>query len=111
MSFTGSTSLDLRFGPFELDAAAGELRKAGTLIKLQPQPFRLLQILAERAGTVVTREEIQQNLWSEATFVDFEHGINFSIKKSGAHLLTTPKSRDILRLCRGGVIGLSLMCR
>jgi hypothetical protein len=66
------------FGPFELDVAAGELRKAGILIKLQPQPFRVLLLLAERGGTVVTREEIQQHLWSESTFVDFEHGINFS---------------------------------
>jgi DNA-binding winged helix-turn-helix (wHTH) protein/Tol biopolymer transport system component len=81
MSFLGPTSPHLRFGPFELDAAAGELRKAGILIKLQPQPFRLLLLLAESAGTVVTREEIQQCLWSESTFVDFEHGINFSIKK------------------------------
>lgn len=82
MPFPGPTTTPyLRFGPFELDATAGELRKAGTLIKLQPQPFRLLQFLAERTGSVVTREEIQQYLWSESTFVDFEHGINFSIRQ------------------------------
>ena len=103
MSFPGPTHADLRFGPFELDAAAGELRKAGTLIKLQPQPFRLLQILAERAGTVVTREEIQQSLWSEATFVDFEHGINFSIKKiRGALADDAEKPRYIETLPRRG---------
>jgi TolB-like protein/DNA-binding winged helix-turn-helix (wHTH) protein/Tfp pilus assembly protein PilF len=51
------------------------------LIKLQPQPFRLLLLLAERAGRVVTREEIQRRLWSDSTFVDFEHGINFSINQ------------------------------
>jgi Tol biopolymer transport system component/DNA-binding winged helix-turn-helix (wHTH) protein len=69
------------FGPFKLDPATGELRKTGILIKLQPQPFHLLQLLAERAGTLVTREEIQRCLWSESTFVDFEHGINFSINQ------------------------------
>jgi TolB-like protein/DNA-binding winged helix-turn-helix (wHTH) protein/Tfp pilus assembly protein PilF len=72
---------DICFGPFKLDAAAGELRKGGTLVKLQPQPLRILLLLAERAGTVVTREEIQRCLWSESTFVDFEHGINFSINQ------------------------------
>lgn len=75
------TSPNLRFGQFELDAAAGQLRKAGLLIKLQPQPFHVLLLLAEHAGTVVTREEIQQSLWSDSTFVDFEHGINFSINQ------------------------------
>jgi DNA-binding winged helix-turn-helix (wHTH) protein/Tol biopolymer transport system component len=71
----------LSFGPFTLDPASGELRKAGTPIKLQPQPFRLLLLLAERAGTVVTRDDIQKCLWSDSTFVDFEHGINFSINQ------------------------------
>jgi len=69
------------FGPFMLDPASGELRKAGVLMKLQPQPFRLLLLLVERAGSLVTREEIQRCLWSKSTFVDFEHGINFSINQ------------------------------
>ncbi len=91
------------FGPFELDAAAGEVRKAGILIKLQPQPFRVLLLLAERAGTVVTREEIQQCLWSEATFVDFEHGINFSINQiRGALADDAEKPRYIETLPRRG---------
>jgi DNA-binding winged helix-turn-helix (wHTH) protein/Tol biopolymer transport system component len=103
MSFLGPTSPNLRFGPFELDAAAGELRKAGTLIKLQPQPFRLLQLLAERTGSVVTREEIQQCLWSESTFVDFEHGINFSIKQiRGALADDAEKPRYVETLPRRG---------
>jgi DNA-binding winged helix-turn-helix (wHTH) protein len=72
---------NLCFGPFELNPASGELRKSGILIKLQPQPFRLLLLLAECSGTVVTREEIQRCLWTESTFVDFEHGINFSINQ------------------------------
>jgi DNA-binding winged helix-turn-helix (wHTH) protein len=70
-----------RFGPFELYPAPGELRKTGLPIKLQPQPFKLLLLLIERAGTVVTRDEIRQRLWSGSTFVDFEHGINFSINQ------------------------------
>jgi len=91
------------FGPFELDAAAGELRKAGLLIKLQPQPLRVLLLLAERAGTVVSREEIQRCLWSESTFVDFEHGINFSVNQiRGALADDAEKPRYIETLPRRG---------
>ncbi len=71
----------IRFDAFELDVTSGELRKAGILLKIQPQPFRVLLLLIERAGQVVTREEIQRCLWTESTFVDFEHGINFSINQ------------------------------
>jgi eukaryotic-like serine/threonine-protein kinase len=70
-----------RIKDFELDAATGELRMAGALVKLQPQPFRVLLLLVERAGQLVTREEIQRCLWKDSTFVDFEHGINFSINQ------------------------------
>jgi DNA-binding winged helix-turn-helix (wHTH) protein len=71
----------IRFDTFELDPTSGELRKSGILLKLQPQPFRVLLLLIERAGQVVSREEIQRRLWTESTFVDFEHGINFSINQ------------------------------
>ena len=71
----------IRFDTFELDSASGELRKSGILLKLQPQPFRVLLLLVERAGQVVTREEIQRCLWTDSTFVDFEHGINFSVNQ------------------------------
>ena len=71
----------IRFDAFELDASTGELRKSGILLKLQPQPFRILLLLVERAGHLVTREEIQRCLWRDSTFVDFEHGINFSINQ------------------------------
>jgi len=91
------------FGPFELDVAARELRKGGILVKLQPQPFQLLQLLAARAGTLVTREEIQRCLWSESTFVDFEHGINFSINQiRGALADNAEKPRYIETLPRRG---------
>src|SRR6201984_567573 len=94
---------NLSFGPFELNPASGELRKSGILVKLQPQPFRLLLFLAERSGTVVTREEIQRCLWSESTFVDFEHGINFSINQiRGALADDAEKPRFIETLPRRG---------
>ena len=64
-----------RFGLYELDAAAGELRRGGRKIKLQEQPFQVLLLLVERPGTVVTREEIRQALWSDDTFVDFDHSL------------------------------------
>ena len=75
------TSPKIRFGVFELDASAGRLFKSGIPIKLQPQPLRVLLLLTERQGQVVTREEIQRCLWDDSTFVDFERGINFSINQ------------------------------
>ncbi len=80
------TSTRFRFNAFELDAASGELRKAGRLLKLQPQPFRVLALLIEHANQLVSREEIQRCLWQDSTFVDFEHGINFSINQIRAAL-------------------------
>src|SRR5271154_5485154 len=76
----------ISFRPFELDTAAGTLRKHGIRIKLQPQPYKLLLLLMERAGQVVTREEIQRHVWQDSTFVDFESGINFSINQIRAAL-------------------------
>lgn len=77
----GATQKLLRFGVFELNLDSEELRKDGTLIKLAPQPFRLLALLASNAGQVVTREEIQKQIWGDDTFVDFEHGMNQCIKQ------------------------------
>jgi DNA-binding winged helix-turn-helix (wHTH) protein/tetratricopeptide (TPR) repeat protein len=71
----------IRFGVFELDAATGELRRSGVVLKLHPQPFRLLLLLAERPGQIVTREEIRRCLWGDNTFVDFERGINFCVNQ------------------------------
>jgi len=71
----------LRFGVFELELDTGRLRRSGTVIKLPPQSFRLLVLLASHAGQVVTREEIQTQLWGEETFVDFEHGVNKCINQ------------------------------
>ena len=66
----------LRFGVFELNLDTEELCKSGTVIKFPPQAFRLLVLLASRAGEVVSRDEIQKQLWYEEIFVDFEHGVN-----------------------------------
>jgi len=71
----------LRFGVFELDAEAELLRKNGLTIRLQPQPFKLLRLLIDRCGQVVTREEIRTALWTGDTYVDFDQGVNFAIKQ------------------------------
>jgi DNA-binding winged helix-turn-helix (wHTH) protein len=76
-----ATQKILRFGVFELNLDAEELRRSGTLIKLAPQPFRLLGLLASHAGQIVTREEIKEQVWGEETYVDFEQGMNHCIKQ------------------------------
>ena len=71
----------VRFSVFELDLAAGELRKNGAKLRLQEQPFQVLALLLERAGDVVTREEMRQKLWPADTFVDFDHSLNTAVNK------------------------------
>src|SRR6266702_1166494 len=71
----------LRFDIFELDTGSGELRRNGDRIKLPPQPCRVLELLVRRSGEVVTRAEIRENVWRDDTFVDFEQGLNFCIRK------------------------------
>jgi DNA-binding winged helix-turn-helix (wHTH) protein len=78
--------LALRFGPFELDVRSGELRRNGTTVRLQPQPLKVLLLLAGRPGEVVTREEIQGEIWPAGTFVDFEQSLNFCIRQIRAAL-------------------------
>ncbi|MBW8749418.1 MAG: winged helix-turn-helix transcriptional regulator [Acidobacteria bacterium] len=70
-----------RFDSFELDKDAGELRRNGDRIKLPPQPFRVLELLASRSGEVLTRAEIRERVWRDDTFVDFEQGLNFCIRQ------------------------------
>src|SRR5215472_2829996 len=71
----------VRFGLFELNLDARELRKSGVRIKLHEQPFQILSMLLERPGSVVTREELQKKLWPGDTFVDFDLGLNSAVKK------------------------------
>jgi len=77
----GRASGVIRFDAFEVDLRAGELCKAGRKIKLQILPFRALVLLLERPGEVITREEFEKRLWSEDTFVDFDHSLNTAIRK------------------------------
>src|SRR5258708_6064806 len=71
----------VHFGIFEVDLRAGELRRNGSKVKLQDQPFQVLAFLLERPGQIVTREELQARLWPVDTFVDFDHGLNAGIKR------------------------------
>ena len=81
-AFPGNSSGRIaRFGVFELDLAAGELRKNGARLRLQEQPFQVLALLLERAGDVVTRDELRQKLWPSDTFVDFDHSLNTAVNK------------------------------
>ena len=76
-----SEEATIRFGEFELALKSGELRKNGEIVRLQPQPFKVLVFLASHPGQTVTRQELQQAVWDGETFVDFEHGLNFCIKQ------------------------------
>src|SRR5262252_1096604 len=71
----------LRFGTYEVDRHAGELRKAGLRIKVQQQPLKLLEILLEHPGEVVTREELRNRIWPDASFGDFDQAVNIAIAK------------------------------
>ena len=71
----------VRFGVFEVDLTAGELRKSGSKVRLQEQPFQLLAYLLTRSGEVVTRDELREKLWPADTFVDFDHSLNTAINK------------------------------
>lgn len=78
---TNSAGRLFRFGVFEADEHTGELRKQGRRLPLQGQPLQVLLLLLERAGELVSRTEIQQRLWPDGTFVDFDHGLNTAINK------------------------------
>src|SRR5207245_9042797 len=80
----------VRFGVFEVDLRVGELRKKGINVKLQDQPFQILQVLLERSGEVVTREELRGRIWPADTFVDFDQGLNNAIKRLRESLSDSP---------------------
>src|SRR5262245_12009988 len=71
----------LRFGVFEVDPDAGELRKAGSRLRLRDQPLRLLLALIDQAGLVITREQLRHQLWPDDTFVDFDRAINKAVSE------------------------------
>lgn len=78
---TAQSPSRVRFGSFEVDIRSGEVWKNRTRLRLQGQPFAVLQMLLERRGEVVTREELKQRLWPTDTFVDFDDGLNTAVKK------------------------------
>lgn len=80
------------FGEYALNCRTGELRRNGTALKLQPQPAKVLSILVSRAGEVVTREELTEQVWGADTYVDFEHGLNFAIRKIRSVLEDDPET-------------------
>jgi DNA-binding winged helix-turn-helix (wHTH) protein len=83
---TSPASPVTRFGDYELDHRAGELRKGGIRIRLQEQPLLVLQALLENPGEVVTSEELQKRIWPADTFVDFDHGLHAAVNRLRAAL-------------------------
>src|SRR5499425_1792115 len=81
MSDVVSNPQVVRFGAYEVDLRSGELRKNGRKVKLTGQPFQVLAILLEHAGKLVTREQLQKQLWPSETFVDFDRGLNAAINR------------------------------
>jgi eukaryotic-like serine/threonine-protein kinase len=81
-----SPNSSTRFGVFELDMSSGELRKAGTRVRLQDQPLKILMVLLERPGAVVTREELKRRIWPHDSFGDFDHAVNVAVAKLRAAL-------------------------
>jgi cholera toxin transcriptional activator len=78
---SNSYARHLRFGIFEVDLAAGELRKNGARIRLQEQPFQVLAALLQNSGQIVTRDELREKIWPADTFVDFDHSLNTAVNK------------------------------
>lgn len=76
----------VRFGPFEADLSSGEIRREGNRVKLQDQPFKVLQILLGRPGELITREELQSRIWPKESFGDFDHAVNVAVAKLRAAL-------------------------
>src|ERR1700716_2371666 len=81
MKASNLSSRVIRFGVFEADLSAGELRKHGLRLKLSEQPFQILVMLLEKPGNVVSRDELRNRLWPGDTFVDFDHGLNNAVMR------------------------------
>src|SRR5262249_8622024 len=78
----GTPNNQFRFGVFEVDARSGEVRKAGSRIKLQDRPLQVLLALLERPGEVITREELRERVWPNESFGDFDHAVNVAVAKA-----------------------------
>ena len=100
MAVSQSSPVCARFDRFEVDLVSGDLwTSEGASTRIQPLPLRVLRLLLEAEGGVVTREQLRATLWSEETFVDFEHGVNTAVKKLRQALgdsTTSPKFVETL---------------
>jgi TolB-like protein/DNA-binding winged helix-turn-helix (wHTH) protein len=96
MGETGRAEQTTKFGIFEVDLRSGELRKSGSRIKLQEQPFKVLQALLERPGEVVTRDELRRRIWPDENFGDFDHAVNVAITKLRAALGDSAESPHLI---------------
>ena len=105
MNPPASSSRIVRTGLFEIDLASGELRKNGRRLPLQEQPFRVLAMLLERPGEVVTRQELQARLWPVDTYVGFDEGLNTAIRKLRTVFGDQPATQGSSRLCPAEDIG------
>src|SRR5438477_12602262 len=93
----------MRFGAYDFEPYSGELRKEGMRVRLEGQPVAILRMLLERPGELVTREELQKQLWPADTFVDFEHSLNAAIKRLRAALSdSADHPRQVETLARRG---------
>jgi len=101
----------VRFGVFELDMDAAELRKQGVKVKLQDQPCKVLQILLEKPGRIVTRDELRARVWPANTFVEFDQGLYSAMARLRDALGDSSESpRFIETLPRRGYLVLGLSC-
>jgi len=96
----------VRFGSFEADIDEGKLTKSGIRIRLQEQPFRILALLLESAGQVVSREQLRQELWSTDTFVEFDKALNTAVASSARRSAIRPTILAFWKRFRGGVTAL-----
>lgn len=103
MESSNTSSEQIRFGVFELDLRTRELRKSGARVRLQEQPFQILQVLLKNPGEVVTREELRKTIWPADTFVDFDHGLYSAMTRLREVLGDSPETpRFIETLSRRG---------
>ncbi len=86
----------VRLGRLVFDPTSGEIERGGTIVRLPPQPARVLALLAARPGVILTREDLRQAIWGEDTFVDFEQGLNFCVRRIRAALADDAKQPTIL---------------
>src|SRR5690242_20273010 len=86
MESTAPSAKSFRFGLLEADATQGTLTRHGVRVQIQDQPFRVLVLLLERPGEIVSREELRQKLWPDGTFVDFDGSLNVILKKLRASI-------------------------